>query len=405
MKNVLFVHYGEDWIRGSEIVLLDMLTSSINLGRKPILWCNSKVLAQEATKIGAKVILDRFVNIGYWTLPRWDFFQYFKILLKTKKIIKAHDIDLVHCNNGAPCQWLSLVCKLMGVPLLLHLHARYQQRDRVILLFHFADRVIGVSKAVLTIFNDYEFEPKILSVVHNGISEKRVESKVLINIREMINAKEDDFVILYIGSLIKRKGIDTLIASLNRLGTMRSVKLAIFGSGEELSNLLQLIEQLKLGDVVSIFSEVSDVGSLYSSNADCFISVPLEEVFGLTLAEASLSGLPIISTTVPGVNEIYTHEQNALLVPAGNCDELAIAISRLIETPNFAKQLAISGKEHISNNYSLINQSAEVEQQYHMLFASRQKSFFSCFVATFFIFVKSCSEKLNNLLKRKVRYD
>ena len=48
LKNILFVHYGDNWIRGSEVVLLNMLATQIDAGKKAILWCNSLILADEA---------------------------------------------------------------------------------------------------------------------------------------------------------------------------------------------------------------------------------------------------------------------------------------------------------------------------------------------------------------------
>ena len=45
---VLYVHYGDNWLRGSEIVLLDLLKSAKDNHYAPVLWCNSEVLAKKA---------------------------------------------------------------------------------------------------------------------------------------------------------------------------------------------------------------------------------------------------------------------------------------------------------------------------------------------------------------------
>ena len=85
---VLYVHYGDNWIRGSEIVLLDLLKSAKENNYAPLLWCNSDDLAAKATDLGIEVIQDNFVCLGYRILPRLDYLQFFKLLFKAKKIIK-----------------------------------------------------------------------------------------------------------------------------------------------------------------------------------------------------------------------------------------------------------------------------------------------------------------------------
>ena len=62
---VLYVHYGDNWLRGSEIVLLDLLKSAKDNHYAPVLWCNSEVLAKKATDLGVEVIIDNFVCL-FW---------------------------------------------------------------------------------------------------------------------------------------------------------------------------------------------------------------------------------------------------------------------------------------------------------------------------------------------------
>ncbi len=394
MKNILFVHYGDNWIRGSEVVLLDMLAAQIAHGRKPILWCNSQILATEAEKIGAQVIVDRFVCLGYWTSPKWDFCQFTRLLSKARKILTSENIDIVHCNNGGPCQWISLVCKFVKVKLILHLHARYQQRDRLTLLFHFADRIIGVSQSVVDIFQVNEYQKQRLALVHNGISSARVLSEQPFDIRAAVGARKNQPVVLYVGSLIPRKGLNMLIRSLAEVNQQHPLKAAIFGSGDEQLALNNLVKTLGLQDVVRFFPPEVEVARLYSSNADFFISTPTEEVFGLTLGEASLAGLPIISTCVAGVDEIYTDNENALLVPSGDRHRLSVALLRLIEQPALAQRLATNAQQHIKSHFSLQRQSMAIEKQYQLLQQSFSTS--GCITAAriSLLFTKLCLLKL-----------
>lgn len=371
---ILYVHYGENWLRGSEIVLLDLLKKAKEHQYSPVLWCNSEVLAKQATNLGIEVIIDNFVCIGYWTKPRWNFIQFLKLLIKAKKLLKHYKISLVHCNNGAPCQWMAPVCKLTGIPLLLHLHARYMYRDRLTLLFHSATSIIGVSQSVIDIFKHNEFKSQQLAVIYNGINPQRVLSHFPRDIRAELSAKNTDFVILYIGSLIPRKSVHQLLYALDRLKKDHQVKLAIVGSGVDKIKLADLAIKLELNDSVAFFAASDEVANIYSSNADCFISVPSEEVFGLTLAEASLAKLPIISSNIPGINEIYTNKENALLVSPNNTEELVIAIKALIEKPCLKTNLAANAHTHIMQKFSLRQQFVNFDRAYQSLLQLDTKS-------------------------------
>ena len=372
---VLYVHYGDNWLRGSEIVLLDLLKSAKDNHYAPVLWCNSEVLAKKATDLGVEVIIDNFVCLAYWTLPRWNFGHFFKLLIKAKKLIKDYKISLVHCNNGAPCQWMVPICKMTATPLLLHLHARYMYRDRLTLLFHGADSIIGVSQSVTKLFKDNEFNTQQVSTIYNGIEPQRVHCSSPRDIRAELSAKKNDFVILYMGSLIPRKSVSQLLYAVEKLKNNYQIKLAIVGSGSEAAKLTHLVAQLALTHHVKFFAASDKVAEIYSSNADCFISVPSEEVFGLTLAEASIAKLPIITCNIPGINEIYTDKENALLISPNDIDQLVSAIKSLIEKPFLRKKLAENAQKHIVKTFSLKRQFIAFNLAYQsLLLAENQLS-------------------------------
>ena len=70
------------------------------------------------------------------------------------------------------------------------------------------------------------------------------------------------------------------------------------------------------------------------------------------LLEAAACSKPIISTNVPGCKEIVRHEVNGLLIPPKDEVALAEAIRRLLDNPEFAKQLGENGREIVKNEFS-----------------------------------------------------
>ncbi|REL28008.1 glycosyltransferase [Thalassotalea euphylliae] len=381
---VLYVHFGDNWLRGSEIVLLDVINNAQQQGYQPVLWCNSQVLADQAEQLGIEVVCQPMVCLGYWLEPKWQVIAFINQLLTARKLITKHNIALVHCNNGAPCQWLSVVCKWLKVPLVLHLHARYQYFDRLALVFAGADHTIGVSQSVIQVFSRTEPNHSAMSVIYNGVEQQRAVSNRPKDLRALVGARQNDTVLLFVGSLIARKGVATLIAAVAQLSSQQSpcqqskghkVKLAIVGEGEEKLRLQMQVESLGLTEHVYFLGEQQDVAALYGGNADCFVSVPDEEVFGLTLAEASLAGMPVITTDVPGVNEIYQNNVSARLVPAGSVDALARAMSELERHPQRFKRFATEAQRHIAQSFSCQQQFQQLDACYQdVLTRGSQKS-------------------------------
>jgi glycosyltransferase involved in cell wall biosynthesis len=74
------------------------------------------------------------------------------------------------------------------------------------------------------------------------------------------------------------------------------------------------------------------LASLYRA-ADVYVHAAVEETFGLSVAEALASGLPVVTASRGGVLEIVEHERTALVVPPGDAGALADALARLLDDP------------------------------------------------------------------------
>src|SRR5512134_1400980 len=103
---ILLTHYGEDWIRGSERCLLDLLTYIDRTRVSPVVWCNAPALEREVRALDVPVHRSRFTILAHWNPPRWDLANYWRLVRRGLALVRQHDIQLLHSNNGAPHQWL-----------------------------------------------------------------------------------------------------------------------------------------------------------------------------------------------------------------------------------------------------------------------------------------------------------
>ena len=321
---ILLVHYGENWIRGSERCLLDLLVHLDRSRFTPLLWCNSPLLAREAERLGVNTVVEPFTLLLGWQAPRFDLAAHRTLCLRARSLINEIGAGLVHANSAAPCQWLAGVCRSMGVPLVCHLHARYQPRDRFTLRVHEANVLIGVSRPVLAPWREDGCEEGRLVHIANGVDETRLNLGQPWPVADRLGLPPGELVLATIGSLIKRKGIDLLLHSLAEL-TRQGVlaQLLVIGSGPELQSLTTLAMSLGVAQRVHFLGERPDSAAILRGGIDLLVSGAREEVFGLTLAEAGMLGLAVSAYRVGGIPEVVEEGVTGLLATPGDWAEMA----------------------------------------------------------------------------------
>lgn len=155
-------------------------------------------------------------------------------------------------------------------------------------------------------------------------------------------------VILYVGQLIERKGVATLIEAVAQLRTrIPGVRLLIAGYGPAESPLRALVEARQLGENVGFLGHVElETLPQYYAAADLFVLPSSEEVWGLVLNEAIGAGLPIITTErVGAAPDIVDDGKNGLVIPANDAQWLADASSYILDDDARAKRMGARSLE------------------------------------------------------------
>jgi glycosyltransferase involved in cell wall biosynthesis len=85
------------------------------------------------------------------------------------------------------------------------------------------------------------------------------------------------------------------------------------------------------------------------------------------------AGVPVVATQVGGTPEIVEDGVTGLLVPPGDSEELAAAISRLLADNTLAKRLVESARRRVFSRYSLERAVESTERLYHELLMRAQR--------------------------------
>jgi glycosyltransferase involved in cell wall biosynthesis len=182
----------------------------------------------------------------------------------------------------------------------------------------------------------------LVRIVHNGVSRKEFEP---------IIARPDATDLVFMGEFRPVKGIDVLIdaiAQLHRGGRM--VTTTLVGDGPDRELLHGQVERLGLSDIVR-FRPAMPAREAQALGRVMVIPSRAESLPYVVL-EAAAAGLPLITTKVGGIPEIYGTLTDTL-VPADDVGALAQTIARTLDHPDATAALAKRLQERVASSFSV----------------------------------------------------
>jgi phosphatidylinositol alpha-1,6-mannosyltransferase len=165
--------------------------------------------------------------------------------------------------------------------------------------------------------------------------------------------------LLSVARLSRHKGVDIALRALAALaGRYPELRYAVVGSGEELEALEAEARQLGVGDRVRFLTEVPDrdLPALYNV-AEVYLGVSrlMEqrvEGFGISIAEASACGIPVVAGRSGGIPEAVRDGETGFLVEAERADAVAEAVGRLLDDRELRGRLGAAGRHAVETYYN-----------------------------------------------------
>jgi glycosyltransferase involved in cell wall biosynthesis len=157
-----------------------------------------------------------------------------------------------------------------------------------------------------------------------------------------------------------RKGLDVLLnawRAVRRERPGQDVWLLLVGSGSDAPHLRTQLEQLGDQGVVWLEGYTLDRAAMrrYLSAADLYVLPSRHEGFPVAPIEAMACGLPIVAADAPGVSDILAagEAHGGLVVPREDVPALAGALGRLIDQPDWARELGLKARARVEQAFSL----------------------------------------------------
>jgi glycosyltransferase involved in cell wall biosynthesis len=171
--------------------------------------------------------------------------------------------------------------------------------------------------------------------------------------------------LLYVGSLEARKGLDVLLAALKLvLKTKPTTVLTVIGGGDQ-APYRQLCERLQIsGNVQFLGFQSAEQIAQHHLESQMFVLPSGNENSPNTLAEAMVSGLPVIASAVGGIPSMVEHGQSGWLVPPRNPAELANAILQLLNDPEQRACLGRAARQRARDRHLPEHVAAQTAEAY-----------------------------------------
>ena len=192
-----------------------------------------------------------------------------------------------------------------------------------------ADRVVAISNSVkMSILQTFGVKESKIKVIYNGVDVRKFTPQRRTNEKSEFPGLK----IIYVGRLIREKGVQTILNELSYLDSSIIYKFLIVGDGNYRTELERIVKEKGLKNNVSFLGTRNDVETLLRQ-CDVFVHMPIwEEGFGITIVEAMSTGLICICNDRGAIPEIIQNNVNGFVLDHRKKGELSKKLEEIFRT-------------------------------------------------------------------------
>jgi len=283
--------------------------------------------------------------------------------------------DIVHSHTPKAGLIGMLGAKLAGVPIRLHTVAGLPLMEEIgfkrfilevieKIIYSSATMIYPNSKGLYDYIAKKRFvKVEKLKVLANGSSNgidtdyfkiELISEYQRENLRNNLMINPGDFVFVFVGRLVKDKGINELVLVFSEISKMNSeVKLLLVGQFEDDLDGLDIIVKNEISSNQKIIHVgfQNDVRP-YFAISDCLVFPSYREGFPNVVMQAGAMGLPSVVTNINGSNEIVIDNKNGIIIPPKSISNLKNAMLRILEDSHLKNQLSLNARNMIVSRFN-----------------------------------------------------
>lgn len=333
-----------------------------------VTWARSGECSVERVSEGFSIHRLRGLNFSLGGV-----IQEYPYLPSLPRKIELLSPDVVHAESHLFLTSVQAVMKArkLGLPCVVSVHGVFAERGFAVdfvqhvylrslglSVFRSANRVICLTRADAEEVVRLGCPLEKIRVVPNAVDTERFKP-----------CKERDNLVVWVGRFVPEKGLNYLVEAAKIIVNdfkFRNVKFLLVGYGPLKQKIMKLAYDYGLfGRFVHFTGVLSrDEIAEVLSKATVFVFPSLREGLPLSLLEAMSCSLPVVSSDIPGINNVITNGKNGLLVPARNPKALAHAILMLLNDENLRNKLGWNARKLIIGKYNWDMVINEIENVY-----------------------------------------
>jgi glycosyltransferase involved in cell wall biosynthesis len=175
------------------------------------------------------------------------------------------------------------------------------------------------------------------------------------------------FNLISVGRLAPVKAYPLLLDAVAMLvARQRHVRLTLVGDGPERAQLSEQARRLGIADrvVFAGWKAQTELSALYRDSDVCVLS-SFAEGIPVVFMEAMALGVPCVGPRITGIPELIRDGVDGLLVTPANIEELAAAIAEMMDHPEMRRQMAVSSRQQVIENYNLPKNVAHLAEVFN----------------------------------------
>lgn len=197
-----------------------------------------------------------------------------------------------------------------------------------------------------------------VSVIANGVDVAGIDATEAAPLRATLGWPATAHIVGSVSRHVEGKGLETLVGAIGRIDGP-DVRAVLIGDGPIRGTLESLALALGLGDRIAFLGQRAPATTLLKG-CDSAVQLSREsEHCSNTILEAMACGLPVVATAVGGNPELVAHDRTGILVPPGDADAVAVALTRLAADPGAAAEMGAAAYETAASRYSMVSVAEE----------------------------------------------
>ncbi len=360
-------YYEEAWAYGGIPRLATAMTRGLALRGHDVSVCTtdvrdvrSRVRAGDAAGDRSGLRVHVFPNVSNRLAYHWQFFTPIGLMTHLRRTAGDFDIAHLHACRNLPGEMAARALRRARVPYVVSPNGTAPAIERRILakrVFDWAggrqtlfgsSRVLAVSGAEKKQLLGLGVPDSRIAVLPNPIDELEFATPRDAAGFRRAHDLGDGPVVLFLGKLTPRKGVDVLVRAFARLQPHAATLVVAgndMGSGDSVTALTRSLGLDARVRRLGLLTGAQRLDALAAANVLVYPS--RDEVFGLVAAEALLCGTPVVVCDDNGCGELVAEVGGGLPTPYGDAERLAAAVAAVLAAPRIWRPQAAAAGERV----------------------------------------------------------